>query len=66
MSERLPDNASEPVKKPEPSSQWLWKNLKPFGCILCLVIMVAAIVICLTAGRDPIPGYEPPMLLPVR
>ena len=57
--EKLPERM--PEKKPEQSGQWLWKNLKPFGCILCLVIMVAAIVICLTAGRDPIPGYEPPM-----
>ncbi len=56
--EKLPERAE--AKKPEQSGQWLWKNLKPFGCILCLVIMVAVIVICLTAGTDPIPGYEPP------
>ena len=56
--ERLPERGEE--KKPVQSGQWLWKNLKPFGCILCLVIMVLTVVICLTAGRDPIPGYEPP------
>lgn len=60
MSERLPDNASEPVKKPEPSSQWLWKNLKPFGCILCLGLMVLVLVLCFTLGRDPVEGYEAP------
>ncbi len=56
--ERLPERSEE--KKPERSGQWLWKNLKPFGCILCLVIMVLTVGICLTAGRDPIPGYEAP------
>ncbi len=56
--EKLPEHT--PEKKPQQSGQWLWKNLKPFGCILCLVLMVAMIAICLTAGTDPIPGYEPP------
>lgn len=56
--EKLPEHQEE--KKPQQSGQWLWKNLKPFGCILCLVLMVAMIAICLTAGADPIPGYEPP------
>ena len=56
--EKLPEHREE--KKVEQSGQWLWKNLKPFGCILCLVIMVLTVTICLTAGRDPIPGYEPP------
>lgn len=56
--EKLPERSEE--KKPERSGQWLWKNLKPFGCILCLVIMVLTIGICLTAGKDPIPGYEAP------
>ena len=56
--EKLPDHA--PEQKPQQSGQWLWKNLKPFGCVLCLVLMVAMIAICLSAGRDPIPGYEPP------
>ena len=56
--EKLPEHREE--KKSDQSGQWLWKNLKPFGCILCLVLMVAMIAICLTAGGDPIPGYEPP------
>ena len=56
--EKLPEHREE--KKPQQSGQWLWKNLKPFGCILCLVLMAAMVAICLTAGSDPIPGYEPP------
>ena len=57
-TERLPQRFEE--KKPEQSGQWLWKNLKPFGCILCLGLMVLMLLICFTAGRDPIPGYEAP------
>lgn len=47
-------------KKPETSSSWLWKNLKPFGCVLCLVCMAAMLFLCFNSGADPIPGYEPP------
>lgn len=39
--------------------QWLWKTLKPAGCIFVLVLAAIAIVMCFTNGRDPIPGYEP-------
>ena len=56
--EKLPERLEE--KKPMQSGQWLWKNLKPFGCILCLAIMVLTVWICLTSGKDPIPGYEAP------
>lgn len=57
--EKLPE--SRPPKKTEQSGQWLWKNLKPFGCILCLVLMVSMLILCFTAGTNPIPGYEAPM-----
>ncbi len=56
--EKLPEHSEE--KKPEQSGQWLWKNLKPFGCILCLLLMVLMLVICFTTGRDPVKGYEAP------
>ena len=56
--ERLPERS--PEKKPQQSGQWLWKNLKPFGCILCLGLMVLMLIICFTAGRDPVEGYEAP------
>ena len=57
--ERLPERS--PEKKPQQSGQWLWKNLKPFGCILCLGLMVLMLIICFTSGRDPIPDYAAPM-----
>lgn len=46
-------------KKPEPSGSWLWKTLKPFGCILCLVCLAVFLFFCFATGPKPIPGYEP-------
>ena len=60
MNERLPDTLPEERKSPERNGVWLWKTLKPFGCILCLGLMVLMLIICFTAGRDPIKGYEAP------
>ena len=60
MNERLPDTLPESRKRPERNGVWLWKTLKPFGCILCLLLMIAVMAICLTSGRDPIPGYSAP------
>jgi hypothetical protein len=36
------------------------KWLRPAGCVLVLAVAVLVTVICLTSGRDPIPGYEAP------
>ena len=58
MPERLRHDGAEEEKTT--SGQWLWKTLGPFGCILALALMVLALVLCFTAGTDPIPGYEPP------
>ena len=58
MPERLRPLAAEEEKTT--SGQWLWKTLGPFGCILALALMVLALVLCFTAGTDPIPGYEAP------
>ena len=58
MPERLHPGAPE-EEKPT-SGQWLWKTLGPFGCILVLALMAMALVLCFTAGTDPIPGYEVP------
>ncbi len=50
--------AGEP-QKPEQNRIWLWKTLKPFGCILCLVCLAVMLIVCFTGGTDPIKGYEP-------
>ena len=36
------------------------KMIRPFGCVLILVVSVLIFILCLTSGRDPIPGYESP------
>lgn len=59
MPEHLPSPGEEEKEKPT-SGQWLWKTLGPFGCVLVLALMVMALVLCFTAGTDPIPGYEAP------
>lgn len=42
------------------SRDYLWKTLRPAGCVLVLLLGVMAVYLCFTAGRDPIPGYQPP------
>ena len=36
------------------------KSIRPAGCVLFIVLAVLVTAVCLTAGRDPIPGYHPP------
>ena len=36
------------------------KSIRPAGCALFLILAVLVAVLCLTSGRDPIPGYRPP------
>jgi len=36
------------------------KRIGPAGCVLFIALAVLVTAICLTSGRDPIPGYEPP------
>ena len=36
------------------------KSIKPAGCALFLLLAVLVTAVCLTSGRDPIPGYVPP------
>ncbi len=36
------------------------KRIRPIGCVLFILLAVMVAAICLTSGKDPIPGYEPP------
>ena len=36
------------------------RSIRPAGCALFLIVAVLVTALCLTAGRDPIPGYTPP------
>lgn len=56
--ERL--RAPEEKKPRETSGQWLWKTLRPAGCVLVLAMAVLMVAYCLTQGRAPIRGYTPP------
>ena len=42
------------------SGEWLWKTLRPAGCVLVLALAVGFFLICFTQGADPLPGYTPP------
>ena len=59
MDEKLIEQSPLAEKKPETSGSWLWKNLKPFGCILCLVCLAAFMYFCFASGPKGIPDYEP-------
>ncbi|HHU22773.1 MAG TPA: hypothetical protein GXZ52_05070 [Clostridiales bacterium] len=36
------------------------KKIGIAGCVLFLVLSILVAAVCVTAGRDPIPGYESP------
>jgi len=40
-------------KKKETSGEYLWRVLKPAGCILVLILFVAYFVVCFTYKSDP-------------
>ena len=42
------------------AGQQFVKNIRPLGCVLFLLLAVMVTAVCLTAGRNPIPGYTPP------
>ena len=43
-------------RKPERSGEYLWRVLKPAGCILVLVILVLYLIFCFTYKNDPLAG----------
>ena len=46
-------------KKPERSGEYLWRVLKPAGCILVLVILVLYLIFCFTYKHDPLADATP-------
>ena len=52
-------NAPKPVPK-DTAGQAFVKSIRPAGMALFLLLAVLVTAICLTSGRDPIPGYEAP------
>ena len=49
-----------PTEGKPTAGQAFVKSIRPAGCALFLILAVLVTAICLTAGRDPIPGYTPP------
>ncbi len=49
-----------PAEEKLTAGQSFVRSIRPAGCALFLILAVLVTVICLTAGRDPIPGYTPP------
>lgn len=58
MQEKLSDR--ERGKPRQSNGEWLFKTLKPAGCVFVLLLGALALVMCFTAGREPIKGYAPP------
>ena len=49
---------------PEPpmtAGQSFVKAIRPLGCVMFLALAVLVVAVCLSSGRKPIPGYEPPL-----
>ncbi len=47
-------------KKVERSGEYLWRVLKPAGCILVLVILVLYLIFCFTYRHDPLADQTAP------
>ena len=56
--EKLSDRERD--KPRQSNGEWLLKTLKPAGCAFVLLLAAMSLVICFTAGSDPIKGYSPP------
>ena len=57
---KVPEGQTPEQAPPLTAGQSFVKSIKPAGCALFLLLAVLVTAICLTAGRDPIPGYVPP------
>ena len=51
---------NRPAEEKLTAGQSFVKNIGKAGCALFLLLAVLVTAVCLTAGRDPIPGYTPP------
>ena len=55
------DENKAPVQEEQlTAGQSFVKSIRPLGCMIFLVVAVLVTALCLTAGREPIPGYCPP------
>ena len=47
-------------KKKETSGEYLWRVLKPAGCIVVLLLFIVYLVFCFTYKSDPAQAPNPP------
>jgi len=50
----------EKEERKDSAGQDFVRKIGPAGCILFLGLAVLVTLLCFTAGRDPVPGYESP------
>lgn len=54
------DIRPEPNRPHETAGQQFVKSIRPIGAALFIIVAILVTAICLTSGRDPIPGYKAP------
>lgn len=54
------ERVSLPQAPKATAGQQFVRAIRPAGCALFLVLAVLVAAVCLTSGRNPIPGYAPP------
>ena len=47
-------------KKKETSGEYLWRVLKPAGCVVVLLLFIVYLVFCFTYKSDPAQAPNPP------
>ena len=52
-NERLPDAEAPKKERKESGGEYLWRVLKPAGCVFVLLLFVVFLVFCFTYRNDP-------------
>ncbi len=53
------ENGGEALREPETNGQWLYRVLKPGGCVVVVVLAVFMILFCLTKKPSLLKDYTP-------
>ena len=56
--EKLPEHREEQSR--ERSGEYLWRVLKPAGCVIVLMILVLSLIFCFTYKSPPPEGASAP------